>query len=400
MANNLLILVVSKKAESVDAIERLLRGIGYDLVDRKLLTQNGKEHIYTAPKTPETITVRISDHWRQELESISAMDIGKRPALIMVSDSSDTEMLRLALHAGALDLLNLPLNKDDFVKLLSRLGAPRLITEPREQSRVITFMNTFGGCGSSFLAMNTAHVLAEKFQRRVALVDLELQFGTLPFYLDIYPKRGISQALENLGTIDEVAVKGYLTSHASGVDVLSNGVEPGVICKDISPEKVTDLLKIVRRAYDFLIVDMPRHLEPLTKFTIMNSSHVVLVMQQSVISMACASKILNCLRHEMGLSEDQIFLVINRYDHKASITIDEIKNTLKISDPLTIPSDYDFVSECVNSGTPALTLNANNEVSKSIFTLSSRVSDIPVPEFQGGFLKKLASYVAVNGRAG
>lgn len=400
MANKLIILLVSKKAGSVDALENILRGIGYDLVEHKLLAQNGKEHIFTAQKTPETIIVRVSEHWREELESISAMDIGQRPALIVVSDISDAEMLRLALHSGALDLLTLPLIKDELIKLLGRLGAPKSVAEPREQSRVISFMNTHGGCGSSFLAMNTAHVLASKFQRRVALVDLELQFGTLPFYLDIYPKRGISQALENLDTIDEVAIKGYFTSHASGVDVLSNGVDPGVICKDISPEKVTELIKIVRRAYEFLIIDMPRHLEPMTKFTIMNSSHVVLVMQQSVISMACASKILNCLRHEMGLSENQLFLVINRYDPQASVSIEDIKNTLKITDPLTIASDYEFVSECVNSGTPALTLNANNEVSRSIFNLTSRVSDIPMPELGGGFLKKLASYVVVNGRAG
>lgn len=391
MSNKLVILVVSKKTEAIDSIEKLLREGGYDMVSRRLLIEGDKEPIYAVDKVPEMIVFHVSDRWRQELENLIAIEAVKRPALLVIADTADAEMLHMAMHAGALDLLTFPLVKEDFLKAIGRVSVVKSTIAPREAAQVISFMNTNGGCGSTFLAVNVAHVLATKFNKRVGLVDLDLQFGTLPFYLNMYPRQGISKALENLGTIDEEAVKGYFARHSSGVEVLTNGIEPGAICKEVDAEQVMQLLKIASYAYDYLILDLPRHVEHMTKSAIMNSSHVALVMQQSVLSMACASKIVNCLRQQMGLTNDQLFVVVNRYYPPSPVKIDEISNTLKVQAPIVVSNDFDLVSECVNTGIPLLDKAKNSAVAKSIIELASRLSGIPVPVHKSGLLSGFSS---------
>ena len=102
-------------------------------------------------------------------------------------------------------------------------------------------------------------MLTVESKKRTALIDLDLQFGAAPLYLDLYPKRGMAQAVENLDGLDEVALDGYFTRHASGLNVLSHAVDdPVSIGQTFGGSRADRLLEVAARSHDHLIVDLPR----------------------------------------------------------------------------------------------------------------------------------------------
>ena len=79
-------------------------------------------------------------------------------------------------------------------------GIKEIVTESKG-CEVITVFSTKGGVGKTTVAVNTAIGLAQKTGKRVAVMDLDLQFGDVGLMLDIESTRTISNIVEDISTI-------------------------------------------------------------------------------------------------------------------------------------------------------------------------------------------------------
>ena len=61
---------------------------------------------------------------------------------------------------------------------MRRVAHKRAPAPAAPQGEVLAFMACKGGSGASFIAANIAHILSTQSERKVALIDLDLQFGT------------------------------------------------------------------------------------------------------------------------------------------------------------------------------------------------------------------------------
>jgi pilus assembly protein CpaE len=293
--------------------------------------------------------------------------------LIVVGPANDMNVMRLAMQAGARDLIPDPLNENDLLRAIEKAHEERRRPTPVAGGRISVFMNAKGGCGATLLACNVAHVLAAKSKRRTALLDLDLQFGAAPLYLDLYPKHGIAQALENLTHLDEVALDGYFAKHASGVSVLSHGADEPLAPGTISAAGVSRLLEVTLRSHEHVVVDMPRCVDAATTAVMQRASQIVIVLQQSVTAVRDATRLMQWLRSDVGAVKDQLCVVINRYEKGAEIGIADIQRTLACGDPALVPNDFKTVSECINSGTPLLDYAGNAPITRAVMTLETRL---------------------------
>ena len=82
-----------------------------------------------------------------------------------------------------------------------------------------------GGVGASSLSTATAWLLAQDHRKQVALVDLDLHFGTIALSLDLEPGNGLRSALENADRIDSLFVASALINVTENLFVLG-GEEP------------------------------------------------------------------------------------------------------------------------------------------------------------------------------
>jgi pilus assembly protein CpaE len=372
MTHPLDILVVSRRKDILDYLEQTL--LAADLAPACQLNSNGHvDPLHGMDVLPDLVILHLSHLWREELAAIAARAPERRPPLIVVGAASDMNVMRLAMQAGARDLVPDPLNAADLLQAIRKTQEERRRPTPAGAGRVSVFMNAKGGCGATMLACNVAHVFAAKSKQRTALLDLDLQFGAAPLYLDLYPKRGIAQALENLTHLDEVALDGYFAKHASGLNVLSHGADEPLTPGTISAAGVARLLEVTLRSHEHVVVDMPRCVDAMTTAVMQRAHQIVIVLQQSVTAVRDATRLMQWLRSDIGVAKDQLCVVVNRHEKGSDVTVDDIQRTLASHTPALVPNDFRTVSECINSGTALLDYASTASITRAVMTLETRL---------------------------
>lgn len=373
MTHSLNILLVSRRKEVLDHLEQILWSANF--TPQRQLNSNGHvDPLHGVDTPPDLVVLHLSQLWREELEAIAARPPQHRPALIVVGAASDVNVMRLAMQAGARDLLPHPFAEADLLQAIQRTleERPRSATASAP-GKISVFMNAKGGCGATMLACNVAHVLAVKSKQRTALLDLDLQFGAAPLYLDLYPKRGILQALDNLAGLDEVALDGYFTKHASGLHVLSHAADESITPGSISSTAVDQLLDVTLRSHEHVVVDMPRCVDGVTAAIMQRAHQIVLILQQSVTAVRDATRLVQWMRTDVGVGKDQLCVVINRYEKDAAVAADDIQKTLACNPPTLVPNDFRLVSECINSGTALLDSASNAAITRAVMALETKL---------------------------
>ena len=392
MTHPLRILLVSRRKDMLDYLEHAL--VEADFSPSRQLNSNGHvDPLHGVDALPDLAILHLSHLWREELEAIAARSPERRPALIVVGAANDMNVMRLAMQAGARDLVPEPLNKAELLQAIQRTQEERRRPTPVAGGRISVFMNAKGGCGATMLACNVAHVLAAKSKQRTALLDLDLQFGAAPLYLDLYPKRGIAQALENLTHLDEVALDGYFAKHPSGLNVLSHGADEPISPGAISAAAVNQLLDVTLRTHEHVVVDMPRCVDSVTTAVMQRAHQIVIVLQQSVTAVRDATRLMQWLRSDVGVAKDQLHVVVNRYEKSSDITVGDIQKTLACNDPALVPNDFQTVSECINSGTALLDYAGGASITRAVMSLETRLGGVSAQARSGVLARTFSSLI-------
>ena len=84
-------------------------------LQRKLIVNGHVDPLHDVDALPDALVLHLAENSRAELESLAARAVNRRPPLIVVGAGSDPAIMRMALHAGARDLLPLPLVEDDLI---------------------------------------------------------------------------------------------------------------------------------------------------------------------------------------------------------------------------------------------------------------------------------------------
>jgi len=384
------VLLVSRRKETLDSLEAILRKFSGLRLQRKLTVNGHVDPLHEVTALPEALILHLGETSHAELESLAARAADRRPPLIVVGDTNGTTVMRLAMQAGARDLLPLPLVEEDLIAALKRIERDRRVAGARGEGSLIACMNAKGGCGATLLACNVAHALVAVSHRNVTLMDLDLQFGAIPVYFDLFPKRGMLQALENLDRLDEVALKGYVVQHASGLKVLGNAAEDALPTQPISVDHLRRLLDVAVRCNDHLVVDLPRRIDAVAALVLERAQNIMLVVQQSLATLRDATRLITCMRNDLGVSKDRLLVVVNRYDKKSGITVEDIRTTLACGEVFLVPNDFRTVSECVNTGTPLLMAAQNAAITRAVLTLQLRLGGVAAVEQRGLLARTLS----------
>jgi len=367
------ILIASRAAAPLRALQQCLAGRSKFEVHARLISNGHTDPLYGIPFDPDLVVLRFDAEHLAELAAWTASNAAaSRPPLIVVGPAANSEAMRLAIRAGAKDFLAEPVAATDLIAVLERV-----LAESAESSRrssgptgsLHAFVGVAGGAGTSFIATNVARMLALKPDRpgdSPVLIDMDLNFSPLLHYLDLHPERGLLQALEALTGLDEHALNGFLTAHRSGLRVLSNIPGPAVLSKDVSSEKLARLLELLVSHHRNVLVDAPHALDTLTATVFGIATHVVLVLQQSVLQVRNAMRLQQILREELGVPTDRMRVVINRYNKDAMVQLADVQRSLGEVEILTVPSHYRSALESTDTGVPLYDVDRDSTVVRAL----------------------------------
>jgi pilus assembly protein CpaE len=292
-----------------------------------------------------------------------------RPVVVMTPDSANG-FVRRAFEAGADDIITLPQAPEDVAFALQKAIA-------RKQGAgagagvalapMICVLGPKGGTGKTLTACNLAvSFAADGF--RVAVIDLDLQFGDVGLSLGLAPERTIYDLVKSGGSLDGEKVDGYLATHESGVHVLMAPTRPdhaGVV----TTEFLREVYAALRSTHDYVIVDTPPGFTPEVIASIDSSSHVCMVGMLDSLSLKNTKLGLETLEL-MGYDRARTRLVLNRADSRVGISADDVVAIVGRAPDVTVPSDRD-VPRSVNEGKPIVLAKDKSEAAKAFRTLAS-----------------------------
>lgn len=400
MYGSLKTLVVSRERDILQQMEDVLSdALGRNL-HKRLVVNGHTDPLHGQESLPDVLVLHLGHTWREELEALVRRPVEQRPGLIVLGDVSNAHAMRLSMQAGARDFLPLPLVPADLLDALSRVALDFKASLQDHPTRVTAIINSKGGAGASLIASNLAHMMCVNAERSVALLDLDIQFGTLPLYLDLYPKRGLSEALSQLAELDATALEGFFVRHSSGLHVLGHTGDDTLHVDDVASASIERLLDIISEQHDEIVIDLPRRIDAASVAVLERADNVVIVVQQSLTTLRDASRLLRILRKDLAISRNRICVVVNRFERNSVVTLKDIEKALSTSDLVQVPNDFRVVSDCVNAGTPLQDHARNAAVTRALLALQQRLAGKqeevdPVPGFGGkiaGMFKMRSSH--------
>jgi pilus assembly protein CpaE len=370
--SRLRILLVTRSNTVADAVVDCLQGHPQYSVTKKIISNGHTDPLHDIRSRPDVLLLQYV-RGNPELVHLADSAIESRLPLIVLGPADDPVAMRLAMQAGASDYLSQPLQQDDLHSALDRINERRA-DKPSDQGQIVTVMNSKGGSGASFVATNLAYELSHTVKARAVLVDFDLQFGGLSRYLDLYPKRGLVEALDATEDMDEVSAEAYITNHTSGVRLLAASTNRLFLSREAPIEQVDSLLQLLQNNNEYVIADLPRRIDLLSATVLEHSDQILIVVQQTLGHLNDAARTIKLVTKELAVPMDRIRVVLNRYSKNALIEKVDVKNALKVDRITVIPNQYKLVSESVDSGVPLMEVARNSAIGKAIQNLQQLVS--------------------------
>lgn len=289
-----------------------------------------------------------------------------RPVVVLYLGPPD-EFMRRAFEAGADDLVTLPDSEDRVRFTLEKAVTRRRGTvSAGEQAPTICILGPKGGTGKTLTACNLAVAFA-RAGKRSALVDLDLQFGDVGIALGLSPDRTIYDLVRSGGSLDEEKLRGFLTAHSSGTQVLLGPTRPDQAGL-ITVEFVREVLHVLRTMHDVVVVDTPPSFAPEVIAAIDLASHLCLVGALDALSLKDSKLGLETLEL-MGHKGAKVRFVLNRATSTAGISRHDAETILGRKPDAYVPEDRE-IGRCLTEGRPIVEARERSSVSREFVNLA------------------------------
>jgi pilus assembly protein CpaE len=291
-----------------------------------------------------------------------------RPVVVLC-ESSPNGFVRRVFEAGADDIITLPETPGNVLFTLEKAVARKLgssVAAGAALAPMICVLGPKGGTGKTLTTCNLGVSLAQD-GHKVAIVDLDLQFGDVGLALGLSPKRTIYDLVKAGGSMDAEKVDGYLVEHSSGVRVLMAPTRPDQATA-VTVEFLRGLYAALRASNDFVVVDTPPGFTPEVIASIDSSSHVCMVGMLDSLSLKNTKLGLETL-DLMGYERDRVQVLLNRADTRVGISADEVEAIIGTSPDILVPSDRE-IPRSVNEGTPVVAARSRSEAAHAFRSLA------------------------------
>ena len=200
------ILLAGRDRAALERIGLLLEQFGGVELTTRLIENGHPDPLYNISRMPEILIYAIGEHNADGLKALSERPLSQRPHTLVVGPDNDVSQFRAAMRAGVRDYLTAPVAEEELSTALDQITEELQSQRGRKTADLLVIINAKGGSGASVIATNLAYIDAVEMERRTLLVDMDLQLGALPSYLNLPDNNGFMKALEDVETLDAAAM--------------------------------------------------------------------------------------------------------------------------------------------------------------------------------------------------
>lgn len=251
-------------------------------------------------------------------------------------------------------------------------------------AKVLSVVPSKGGVGNTLLALETGVHLAARRKRsgsRVAILDLNLQGGTLADSLDVQPRFDIREIMGQPERLDEQLIDIFTSRYSPRLDVFASPIR-AINVEEIDPQVIFAFVDAVSLRYDVLVLDIPQQWFPWTDNVLQGSDAIVIAGGSTVPAVKqLAAKVAHL--DQLSVGRDKVAVAVNQCDANLLGRISrrpEIERALVGRRIFYIRQDVAAVTGALDAGRPLIETAPGNKVSKDIRKLAEwveRATDRP-----------------------
>jgi pilus assembly protein CpaE len=373
------VLVVDDDASVQRLLQQTLRQEGYEV----LIATDGTEAIRLwQQETPSLVLLDVL------LQGVDGYEVATRirgteapgthvPIIMLTSDRDPTQKVR-ALRAGADDYLVKPFHPAELLarmkSLIARFAPGDSLVGRPPMGRIHAYYGAKGGVGATTIAINTAIAL-RSLDRRVCLVDGNLQFGDHRVFMDIALDRKSIVDAVTAPTIDADLLKSIVVAHESGVDLLLAPPSPEA-ADHVTAAHMHQVLTALATMYDYVIVDIDKRLDDMNLMVFDIAETIFAVMTADLSCLKNVRLVTETIGH-LGYQQSKLRLVLNRSNAYTGISVKSAEGALRRPIEHQIVNEYRGAISALNTGAPFMDAKADSVLGRSVMDFAKVVDKSP-----------------------
>ncbi|WP_116244294.1 AAA family ATPase [Nocardiopsis sp. FIRDI 009] len=314
-------------------------------------------------------------------------------AILLVSTTMDPDTFTGAMEAGARGVLS---EDSGIAELEARVSKAaewsRTLRRHLESAsldlpasgvrgRIVTVSGAKGGVGTTTCAVHLA-MTAAAAGRVVCLVDLDLQTGDLPAFLNLRHRRSISDLVDAGDDISPGMLSETLYVDPRGPHVLL-APEHGERGEDVDARAARRILSALRSRYELVVVDCGSTMNEATAMAVELADTATVTVTPDVPAMRGAQRLMAMWERLQIRPQDSVFSLITRHSRKNEVQPDFLRQLLGTRVLRTpVPANYRALEPGENNGDPAKV--TDEALRKAFARLAAELDLLNPPEHGAG----------------
>lgn len=310
-----------------------------------------------------------------------------RPTVRLVACSAinppNQQMLLDAMRSGVQDFISKPAAPEALQEIFARFIQEGQAVERKSAEKLIVLMGSKGGVGTTTVAVNLGVQLSTFARKQVVLLDLARPLGNAHLMLDLNPRFGIRDAIENIDRLDSHFFDGLLTTHKTKLQVLAGALHPEQ-WQSIPASLLSRVANVAQSSFDMVLADLGSQFGSDWASVIGAARMILLVTETNVPSLWNLERRISALEG-LGISPEKVRVVVNRWHKGDQETLNNLQKNIKRPIFALFPNDFNKASTSVNMGTPLIE-NHNNVLTNHYRHLASLLTGMtaaPAPKRVG-----------------
>jgi pilus assembly protein CpaE len=306
-------------------------------------------------------------------------------SVIAVGRQNDVDLFRNLVAFGVVDYLVKPCGEDNIRSAVTNAMRPPEQANDKEigkAGKTVVVIGARGGVGASTVAVNAGWIVSQRLDQRVALLDLDLFYGTATFALDLEPGRGLRDALEHPDRVDSlfissVGVPAHERFHIFGSEESLEG------SFELDPNALDLLTSELRHDFRTVVIDMPRHLVGTTTELLSVADQIIIVTDMSLNGTRDTMRLVSALKN-IAVGAD-LKVVVNRVpmNGKGPIKRADFEKGIEHKVDYIIPEDAKAVSLAANAGRPLAVAAKKSKAVAAMRLLCDDIAGVPPKDKAG-----------------
>jgi pilus assembly protein CpaE len=356
LVDALTVLVIDADEANRNFLTQLLNKKGYQVRQAstgeegvRLLDAEPPKMVIFDTKLPDLTALELIERLQKNPQ------IGNIPCVVL-SSQSDPEEMRACLKAGCAEYYV----KSGMVMMTLVDSIPRLLVEGRrlrkmrDKGSLFVFLSAKGGIGTSSLCANIGMNMASHLhQSTIAVADLVLPMGSIASIV------GVPENEFNLVTVADLPAEkitpDYLRENLivppHWLFHLLPGAPDPETAINLQVGHISTIIEVLRKAYDYVFVDLGRSLSRISLPIIQDADLIVLILSTDLSTVNHTKKLWHYLKSQ-SIEPNRVFSILNRAVGLEGLTKAEAEKILGLEIKLMVPYMMGNFSLANNQNTP------------------------------------------------